>query len=717
MKTLFGKLLISFIVIIMLIMLSVLARFYTVYSKSYEEQIIAENSRQALYVARSLASFMNSAYKIIEGLAFDNDIISMQTPRQTPVLVANLERNPYFELLYAQGMDGQQTGRSSGSLGNRKERWWFVRMEQIRTSFVSESYYSVATNMPCTSVFYPIMRDTEMIGIIAGDVKLSSLHDMVVETAEQGSWAFILDGKGVVVAHPEIEYQDELYNYVSLTKTVTLKDASGNPLQNAAGNLTEEQSFDISDAYKKAIADMMKGNSNSAKFMEEGRMIYLSYRPVPMDGRSDPWYVLSVKEESVAMQGRNTVIRAVLTSAIWIILASLVVFFFIAKNISSPIKAMGNVLEKAGEGDLTARVNVKSKDEIGNMMRRLNLTQEGIGNLILKIKEQTSSLKRIGTQFSQASEKSSDLVKTISTHAVSLKELADSQSESTIQTTVAIQEVITEIEKLNFNIESQAKSIINSSAAVEQMIAHVISVGQSLIQNEKNVEVLTAASEKGRSSLYGVSQDIGEVAKASETLLEINNVIKSIASKTNLLSVNAAIEAAHAGEAGKGFAVVAEEIRNLALSSSEQAENVADSLIKMSQSLTKIKNSTTTVMADFKDIDEAIQTVSTQEKYIRGVMGKQEAGSRSLAETTENLKNITTNVREGSAEMLEGSRKITENSSTLEELTTDVLKWVTEIADEAGKMYTEVTHIQEISIQNKTSVDDLINAITKFKTS
>jgi len=716
MKTLFGKLLISFIVIIVLIMLSVLVRFYTVYSRSYEDQIIAENSRQALYVARSLSSFMNSAYKIVEGLAFDSDIVSMQTPRQTPVLVANLERNPYFELLYAQGMDGQQTGRSSGNLGNRKERWWFVRMEQIKTSFVSESYYSVATNMPCTSVFYPIMRGSEMIGIIAGDVKLSSLHDMVVETAEQGSWAFILDGKGVVVAHPEREYQDELYNYVSLTKTVTLKDSSGNPMQNAAGNLTEEQSFDISDAYKQAIADMMKGNSNSAKFMEEGRMIYLSYRPVPMDGRSDPWYVLSVKEESVAMQGRNIVIKAVLTSAMWIILASLVIFFFIAKNISSPIKAMGNVLEKAGAGDLTARVKVKSKDEIGNMMRGLNHTQEGIGNLILKIKEQTTSLKKIGTQFSEASEVSSALVKTISTHAVSLKDLADSQSESTIQTNVAISEVITEIEKLNDHIEAQANSIIQSSSAVEQMIAHVISVGQTLQQNEKNMEILTAASEKGRSSLYGVSQDISEVAKASETLLEINSVIKSIASKTNLLSVNAAIEAAHAGEAGKGFAVVAEEIRNLALSSSEQAENVADSLIKMSESLTKIKNSANTVMVDFKDIDEAIQTVSAQEKKIRTVMGKQEAGSRALAEITEKLKNITANVREGSAEMLEGSRKITDNSSTLEELTTGVLKWVTEIADEAGKMYAEVTHIQEISVQNKTSVEDLVNAITKFKT-
>ena len=715
MKTLFGKLLLSFTIIIILIIVSILASFYFVYSKSYDEQIVNENSKQAQYISQSLSSFVGAAYKEIEDLAFNSDTISMDTARQNPVYSTTLDRNNYFELIYAQGMDGMQTGRSSGTLANRKDRWWFIQMDQQRKPFVSESYFSVSTNMPCASIFYPIMKDSQMIGIIAGDIKLSSLHDLVVENATTGSYSFILDGKGVVVAHPDTMYMEELYNYAKMTKTVTLKDANGNPIQNASGNVTEEQPIEISADYKAAIADMMKGNTGSAKFKEGGKLIYLSYCPVPMYGSSDPWYVLSVKDGQIAMQSRNTVILAILISALLITLIALVIVFLITRSISTPVKAMHSVLEKVKEGDLTTKLTVQSQDEIGVMMQLLNFTQEGIGSLVIQIKEQTTALHAIGTELSSVAEHSSSMVNTITAHTEELKTLAGSQSESTGKTNTAIQEVISGIENLNGHIESQSKSILRSSQAVEEIIAHITTVSQSLQQNERNVEILAAASEKGRSGLFGVSQDIEEVAKESEGLLEINKVIQTIASQTNLLSMNAAIEAAHAGEAGRGFAVVAEEIRKLADSSSAQAKNVTGSLKKMKESLTQISSSAATVIGDFKDIDQAVQTVFTQEKNIRSAMEKQEAGSRSLAEIAGILRDITGNVRDGSSGMLEGSRKITESGKTLESLTAGVLKGVTEIAGGISQINKEVLRIQEISQHNKKSIDELVNGVTKFK--
>ncbi|MDR0496469.1 MAG: methyl-accepting chemotaxis protein [Treponema sp.] len=691
--------------------------FFLVYSRSYEKQIISENSLQAQFMGRSLYSFIREAYKEVEVLAHNNDIISLDTARQTPVLVSSLRRNDYFELLYAQGMDGMQTGRSSGNLGNRKERWWFIKMEEVRTPFVSESYYSVGTNMPCASVFYPIRDGQEMTGIMAGDIKLSALHDLVAEDADEGSWTYILDGKGVVVAHPDSRYQEELYNYAKLTRTVTIKDAVGNPIQDAAGNLTEEQRFDISEAYIEAIADMMAGNTNSAKFRDEGKTLFISYSPIPMDGASDPWYVISVKDGSIAMRTRNTVLLAVMSSMAVVILAAFIIVFFIARNISSPIKAVYSVLEKIEEGDLTSKVRAKSQDEIGKMMQLLNKTQEGIGRLIQNVKEHTTSLHTIGIELSQFAENSSAMVNTITTNTEEIKTLAGSQSTSTAETNTAIEEVIAGIEKLNAHIGSQSQSILQSSAAVEENISYITQVSQSLLQNERNVELLATASEKGRGGLFGVSRDIEEVAKESEGLLEINKVIQTIASQTNLLSMNAAIEAAHAGEAGRGFAVVAEEIRKLADSSSAQAKNVAGSLKKMKESLTKISNSATIVIGDFKNIDEAVQTVADQEKNIRAIMGKQETGSRALAEITETLKGITGDVKNGSTEMLGGSRKITESGNTLESLTARVLKGVIEIAGGIGQINSEVMKVQEISQQNKKSIDELINEMSKFRTS
>ena len=716
-KTLFGKLLISNLIIIVLIIASVLASFYIVYSRSYEKQTVDENSRQAKYIASSLYSFMNSAYKEIEGLSFNNDVISLDTLRQTPVFVSSIKRNDYFELIYAQGIDGMQTGRSSGNLGNRKERWWFIKMEQLKKPFISESYYSLATNMPCASVFYPITQDSKMIGIMAGDIKLSALHDFVADAAAEGSFSYILDGKGVVVAHPDKRYQEELYNYAKLTRTVSIRDTAGSLKLDGAGNpITEEQTFAISDGYKAAIADMMKGNFNSAKFREEGKTIYLSYLPVPLDGASDPWYVISVRDGNHAMRTRNTVIFAILGSAILIILVAMVIVFFIARNISTPIKAVYSVLEKVKEGDLTNKVTVKSRDEIGEMMRLLNQTQEGIGSLIRIIKENAASLHTIGSELSLTAEKSSEIAKSITINSESMRTLARSGSDSTTDTNIAIEDVIAGIERLNKHIESQTQSIVQSSAAVEEIIAHISSVSQSLQQNERNVEILVAASEKGRSGLFEVSGDIEEVAKESEGLLEINKVIQTIASQTNLLSMNAAIEAAHAGEAGRGFAVVAEEIRKLADSSSAQAKNVAGSLKKMKESLLRISNSAAVVIGDFKDIDEAVKIVTVQEKNIRSIIEEQKTGSRSLAETTESLKEITQSVRKGSAEILSGSRKITEGGQILESLTTQILKGITEISGEANSTNEEAHRIQEISEHNTKSVDILINEITKFRT-
>ncbi|MDR2192996.1 MAG: methyl-accepting chemotaxis protein, partial [Treponema sp.] len=392
-KTLFAQMLFSFAIIIALILGVILTGFSLIYTKSYEDQLFAENDRFSAMIAGELYSFINRAYHVVEELSFNNEVISMETAPQTAALASCIERNPYFELLYAQGMDGMQTGRSSGSLGDRKNRWWFTQMEQLRKPFVSESYYSVSTDAPCASIFYPITGNQEMIGIMGGDIKLSALQDFIVGSSEKGSWAFILDGKGVVVAHPEASYLEELYSYRKMTKTVMLADAQGKALLDSQGNIrTGEQPFAISDQYKNAIADMMAGNTGSAKFRENNDTLYISYRPVPMDGASDPWYVISVKESSVVMSARNTVMLVILSIGLFTGLIALVIIYFVSRRISLPIKGVYSVLQKIGEGDMTGTIEVRSNDEIGEMMRLLNRTRESMGSLIKTIKDTAMSL-------------------------------------------------------------------------------------------------------------------------------------------------------------------------------------------------------------------------------------------------------------------------------------------------------------------------------------
>ncbi|MDR2783811.1 MAG: methyl-accepting chemotaxis protein, partial [Treponema sp.] len=185
------------------------------------------------------------------------------------------------------------------------------------------------------------------------------------------------------------------------------------------------------------------------------------------------------------------------------------------------------------------------------------------------------------------------------------------------------------------------------------MLANIQSVTRTLVASEGNIRELSEISEIGRSGLQEVAGDIQEIARESEGLLEINSVMQNIASQTNLLSMNAAIEAAYAGEAGKGFAVVADEIRKLAESSGEQSKTISGVLKKIKGSIDKITKSTEGVLLRFEAINEGMGKVTEQEATVRCAMEEQGMGSKNILEAISGLHEITDEVTR-KAQAMEG---------------------------------------------------------------
>jgi len=191
--------------------------------------------------------------------------------------------------------------------------------------------------------------------------------------------------------------------------------------------------------------------------------------------------------------------------------------------------------------------------------------------------------------------------------------------------------------------------------------------------------------------------------------------MENIASQTNLLSMNAAIEAAHAGEAGKGFAVVAGEIRKLAENSSAQSKTISAVLKKIKSSIDKITQSTNNVLLKFEVIDEHIKTVSEQEENIRNAMEEQSQGSKQVLEAVGNLNDITQHVKSESEEMRTGSKEIINEGKNLEIITQEITGGMNEMATGADQINIAVNQVNDLTVINHEKVETLMLEVSRFK--
>jgi methyl-accepting chemotaxis protein len=447
--------------------------------------------------------------------------------------------------------------------------------------------------------------------------------------------------------------------------------------------------------------------------------MYIQTVPITIGKTSTKWALALGCSEKTIMAPVMALMIATIIVGTAVILAICLGSFFMSRTISKPIIYTMHMLKdiSEGEGDLTQTLTVNTKDEMGELAHYFNLTLEKIKNLVVTIKREAIALFDIGNELAGNMTETAAAINEITANIQSIKGRVLNQSASVTETNATMEQVTVNIEKLSGHVEKQSEHVSQSSTAIEEMTANIKSVAATLEQNNRNVRELMEAAEVGRSSLGEVSADIQEINRESEGLLEINTVMENIASQTNLLSMNAAIEAAHAGEAGKGFAVVSEEIRKLAESSAEQSKTISEVLKKIKGSIDKIIKGTENVLLKFKAIESGVKTVSDQAQNIRSAMEEQETGSRQILEVINALNELTRQVKSGSVEMLDGSKDVIQESKNLEMTTQEITNGMNEMVTGAEQINVAVTRVNTISGQNKENIDVLVQEVSKFQVS
>ncbi|HOX14236.1 MAG TPA: methyl-accepting chemotaxis protein, partial [Spirochaetales bacterium] len=401
----------------------------------------------------------------------------------------------------------------------------------------------------------------------------------------------------------------------------------------------------------------------SARRLAEGavRRIYMSYSQGNYDFKDDQFYAqltafvdmlaVTIQAEidqqlgvarAYAAEGRKTFLVVTVSVAAGYTVVALLALAVILSVVRSARSVSASLREIAqGGGDLTTRIAVKTRDELGQLAGYFNDFQEALARMVREIREAAAALSDVGAELSATMEETASAAVQISANVESVRRRTVDQSAGVTESSATVERIVENLRSLNRVIERQSEAVANSSASIEEMVANVRSVTGNIERLGGEYVRLTQSAGEGKSVLDRTVQDVKGIADRSERLGDANALIASIAAQTNLLAMNAAIEAAHAGEAGRGFAVVADEIRKLAENAARQSKAISGDVREISGAIAAVVSSADESAARFSALVDKIEEIRRVEEGILAAMAEQSAGSAQVLEALNQIHEIT----------------------------------------------------------------------------
>ncbi len=604
-------------------------------------------------------------------------------------VVKSMGRNMMDETLlyyatYEQIWDGgtliSHTGWEAPETFDMQSRAWHQNAVKNRDKVCyTEPFTDINTGKIIVTLSYRVLDDNgNLIGVSAADIVLDALSEAVKGiNLSENSHVNIINSEGLYITNNDFAaiMNDNYFNdtkFVSYTKSSYLDGKSKSFMEN-------QQFYGV---------QQIKGTN---------------------------WFIVADGPVSDFSSSYMHMIMIVFGILLIIVIGLIIMDVILTGRVSSHFREIVAGCEVIAKGDFTQRFQDYLTLEASQLAHGFNELSEGISKLVGTIRESSTSIQDVSEKLVHNTQEINTSVSTTETAINGVNGTISKQSSAISSVNDAVNQVVQKVSLLNSEIDTQNQLIISSSTNIEDMMRNFMDITKNTENMSAKVGKIVESSEANTMALKKSVAQIQEVQAESGALLEMNKVISSVASQTNLLAMNAAIEAAHAGESGRGFAVVADEIRKLAETTSKQAKDSSVSLKAIQSKIDEISASSLNVENSFEKTISEIQNFDTTMKELSKTVSEQGDKAGLIMDSLSDIKKSSGNVKDSANVISSGTKLVEDNCTALANMQDEVDSGLRECGNASSTLTDTSKDMSEISNQAQNSVGILSEAVSKFR--